>query len=95
MNNIEQTKTEIDQRIDYLIRVAEDAEGRFTRCREAANALARACYAAPLTDPDVTRAYDAYMALDSGNFSPPMPGYTAQTASGPVGVVLLNDDDDD
>lgn len=59
----------IRDRLDFIERDAQDVADRYRRCHEAARRLARACYAAPLTDPEVTRAYDEFMALDSANFA--------------------------
>lgn len=59
----------IRDRLDFIERDVQDVAGRYRLCREVARRLARACYAAPLTDPAVTRAYDEFMALDSANFA--------------------------
>lgn len=74
MSQLDQTKAEIDQRIDYLLRVSNGTQRQFDRCRKAANELAAVVYAFT-EDPQgvgtdaLREAWQTFMQQDAGNFS--------------------------
>jgi hypothetical protein len=65
---------EIDQRVDYLVRLLAETSSRYERCRSSANDLAAVVYAFA-EDPEgvgtdaLSAAWQTFMQQDSGNFS--------------------------
>lgn len=73
MKAIEEAKTEIVNKLDWLARSYDDVAGRYERASAAGAELAAVVYAY-LNDPEaigtmaVREAYDHFMSLHAGNF---------------------------
>lgn len=80
------TTDEITQKLDLLVRLVEDNEGRFERCRTEANLLAAAVYDFVKDEvygtAEVRAAYERFMQHNAGNFGAAPAAPSGQTGCG-------------